>query len=123
MFALRLLIAGLLVVAFNGKSQADEKPDFAKMIVGTWEVTKGDMSTVQEGSVFTFDKDGNVKMVLVFGKQKATFQATYKIEGNTLITQVNGAPGPGRKQTLKKISDKELVWEETSKKLTELKKK
>ncbi len=123
MLSLRLLVATLAVCVFGAAARAEDKPDFAKMIVGTWEVTKGDKSTVQEGSTFKFDNAGNLTMNLVFGKQKAKFEATYKIEGDTLTTQVKGSPPPGRKMTLKKISDKEMVWEEASKKLTELKKK
>jgi uncharacterized protein (TIGR03066 family) len=123
MSAVRLLLAGLVLAVAGSNANAQEKTDWAKMIVGKWEVTKGDMSTVQEGSIFTFDAAGNLTLNLVFGKQKTTFQATWKIEGDTLTTQVKGSPPPGRKQTLKKISDKELVWEETNKKVTELKKK
>jgi uncharacterized protein (TIGR03066 family) len=123
MVSLRLRLASLLVCVVGGNALAQETGDFAKLIVGTWEVTKGDKSTVQEGSTFKFAKNGDLTMMLKLDGNTARFAATYKIEGDKLTTQVKGAPGPGRTVTLKSISDKELVWQEKFGKITELKRK
>ena len=54
MNALRVLVVVCLVAAVG---RAEEKPDYAKMIVGKWEVTKADEGTLPKGSIVEFTKD------------------------------------------------------------------
>src|SRR5438309_1184989 len=103
---LRLLVAALASWSLAGSASAD---DTAKLIVGSWEVVKGDKSTVQVGSTYDFDKDGGVMMNLKFGVKGRTFPATYMLEGDQLLTTVKGTTG-ARTVTIKKITDKELIW-------------
>ena len=47
----------------------------------------------------------------------------YTLDGDKLSTKVKDTPGDPRKMTIKKLTDKELVWEEANGKTVELTKK
>jgi uncharacterized protein (TIGR03066 family) len=123
MSTLRWLAVGA-VVCLVGGARADDKTDYAKMIVGKWEVTKADEGTVPPGTIVEFTRDG--KFILA-GKKDGTdqkFEGTYKVEKNTFTfsVKINDAE---RSQTITitKISDKEMATKNNEDKVVELTKK
>jgi len=79
MKALRVL-AVVCLVAVVGR--AEDKPDFAKMIVGKWEVTKADDGTLPKGSIIEFTKDGKFTSREKAGDKDMLFGGTYKVTGD-----------------------------------------
>jgi uncharacterized protein (TIGR03066 family) len=111
MSAFRLLAAGLTLLVPLVSAGADvkkEKPDFAKLIVGKWEVTKADRE-LPVGSVVEFGKDGSAKFTVKDGEKQVTHEATYKVEDDKLLLTLK--PNDEKKPpiTIKKLSEKELV--------------
>jgi len=122
MSLLRLLAAGIVACLPVTTSPAQEKID-PKLLQGVWEVTKGDATILPDGCVFDFGKDGDLSFTLKKNGKQAKFDMTYSLDGNKLTTQVKGTPGPGRVVTIKKVGEKELVWEEAGGKVIELTRK
>jgi uncharacterized protein (TIGR03066 family) len=124
----RLLGALVLVFATATAAQPDDKkdkdkkdkPDYAKLIVGKWEITKTDFGKGLTGSVVEFRQDGTMKStVKTDGKQEELF-ASYKVEGDKLhITRTLPTPkGPKPTEeetcttTIKKLTETELIIDE-----------
>lgn len=93
------LAVGVLAAAVAGPGRADDdkkdgKKDYAKQIVGKWEITKAG-GGAQAGSVLEFLKDGKLKMVLVLGDGKVPSAGTYKVEKDKLSAKFKvGDDGP-----------------------------
>ena len=75
MNALKLLAVGTIVCFLSAGARSEEKIDYAKMIVGKWEVAKADEGTVPVGTIVEFTKDG--KMIV----QAKIMDKEIKIEG------------------------------------------
>lgn len=120
----RVLAAAALVCLLGGLGRGQDKTDYAKMLVGKWEVTKADVGTVPEGTVLEFTKDGKLKVTGKKGDENLTLEGTYKVEKNmfTFTIKVNDME---RSQTITitKISDKEMSTKDKDDKVVELKKK
>ena len=124
MNVLRLLAVGVIVCAASIGARAEDKTDYAKMLVGKWEVTKADPGTVPAGTVIEFTKDGKF---IVLGKKddvETKLEGTYTVEKDTFTFKVD-VDGNERTQTvtIKKISDKEMSTTTAEGKAVELKKK
>jgi uncharacterized protein (TIGR03066 family) len=124
MSTLKLLGAGAIVCLLSAGARAEEKIDYAKMLVGKWEVTKADEGTVGVGTMVEFTKDGKF---IVSGKKDGVdsmFEGTYKVTGNTFTFTLKIEEKENSQTiTIKKISDKEMATENKEGKSVELKKK
>lgn len=93
-------------------------------IIGTWELTKGGGETAP-GSTFEFTKDGKTKMTAKVGDKTINMDATYKVEGNKLLTTAKGPDGKEdtNTDTIVKLTDTEMVLESKEGKVEFKKKK
>jgi uncharacterized protein (TIGR03066 family) len=124
MKTLRWLAVGLVVGLLGAGARAEEKADYAKMVVGKWEVTKADEGTVPVGTVIEFTKDGKLKGTVKKGDEDAAIEGKYKVEGDAfLLTMNQGGEERTRKITITKISDKEMATKNQEGKTVELKRK
>ena len=111
MSVFRLLAIGLALAVALISAEADErkeKTNFAKLLVGKWEVTKADRE-LPVGSVAEFGKDGSAKFIVKEGEKQRIQEATYKVEGDKLLLTLK--PNDDKKDpiTIKKLSETELV--------------
>jgi uncharacterized protein (TIGR03066 family) len=124
MNAPRLLAVGVLVVLLGTAARSQDKTDYAKLIVGTWEVTKADENTVPVGSVVEFTKDGKMKVTAKEGGAEMKLEGTYKVEKDTFtFTLKAGDQDLSQTITISKISDKMLATKDKDGKVVELTKK
>ena len=124
MYVTRLLAFGAVVCLLGGISRADDKIDYAKMIVGKWEVTKADAGTVPPGAVVEFTKDGKMKVTAKKDTEEVTYEGTYKVEKNTFTMKLKvGDEEKMKTITITKISDKEAATKDEDGKVVELKRK
>jgi uncharacterized protein (TIGR03066 family) len=97
------LAAVLCVLA--GVSTAQDKVDYAKMIVGKWQVSKADAGTVPEGTLIEFTKDGKMKIKGKKGEEELTLEGKYKVKDNTFTMSLDiGGETKSRTITITKIS-------------------
>ena len=69
----------------SDKSSSD-KPDYAKLLVGTWEATKADKdSPVPVGLVAELRKDGSFKVTWKSDEREKTGEGMYKLDGDKLM--------------------------------------
>jgi uncharacterized protein (TIGR03066 family) len=123
MNALRLLVAGFVVVALTTGVRA-EKKDNAKQLMGSWEVTKADPGTLPVGAVVEFGKDGKMKTVGKMDGKEISHDGTYKLDGDKFtIVMKEGDKEHKMVITIKKISDTELVTANEEGKVVEFKRK
>ena len=125
MSALRL-VAVLAVVGLVGAglSADDKKPDYAKQIVGKWEVTKADEGTVPPGAMVEFTKDGKVLATHKKDDKDETIEGTYKVEGDTFtVTMKQGGEEHSQTITIVKISKTEMSTKNKDGKAVDLKRK
>ncbi len=87
-------------------ARPEDKPDYAKFIVGKWKVIKAAPDTVPEGTIIEFTKDGKLKASVKKGKNTETFEGTYTLDGDKLKTKV----GDKERETITivKISETEM---------------
>jgi uncharacterized protein (TIGR03066 family) len=112
MNALRLVAVGAAVCLLAGGARAEEKVDYAKMIVGKWEVVKGDEGTVPAGMLIEFTKDGKVKLTGKKGGEDLNIEGTYKVEGDKFtVTMKQGDDEHTQTITITKITDTEMATE------------
>jgi uncharacterized protein (TIGR03066 family) len=124
MNALRSLGVGVLVAVLGAGARAEDKPDYAKLVVGKWEVTKADEGTVPVGTVIEFTKDGKLKATIKKGGEEANVEGTYKVEGDAFVQTTNqGGEERTRKITIAKISARQMALKNPEGKAVELKKK
>ena len=124
MNALKLLAAVAVVCLLGTTGRADDK-DYAKLIVGKWEVTKADAGSVPPGAVIEFTKDGKLKITAKKDDMEVSFDGTYKLDGSKVaMTMKRGDKERTNKLTIAKISDTEMSVEgEDGKKVEFTKKK
>jgi len=87
MTAMRLLAVGAIVCLLTAGVRADDKKetkkaDYAKLIVGKWEVTKIEGGGPPEGTVIEFTKDGKIHINGKMGDQEIKAEGTYKVDGD-----------------------------------------
>jgi uncharacterized protein (TIGR03066 family) len=83
MSAIRMLAVGTFVCLLAIGARADEKKtDYAKTIVGKWEVTKTEGGGPPEGTVIEFTKDGKLSVKGKMGDQEINATGTYKVDGD-----------------------------------------
>src|SRR5262245_15811151 len=121
---LRILSVGAIVCAFTVGARAEEKVDYAKLIVGKWEISKADEGTVPVGTIVEFTKDGKF---IVTGKKDDVdmkFEGTYTMDGNKFTFKMKiGEEEQSQTITIVKISDKEMSTKNKDDKVVECKKK
>jgi uncharacterized protein (TIGR03066 family) len=123
MNALRLMVAAVAAVAVAlaagvRAEDKEEKKDNAKLLVGSWEVTKSFDKGPPVGATAEFTKDGKVTLEA----KDVQREGTYKVDGDKLTLVMKDRDGKTI-LSIKKISDKELVVEDDDKKSVELKRK
>lgn len=124
MKTLQWLAVGLVIGLLGTGARAEEKPDYAKLLVGKWEVAKSEEGGPPAGTMIEFTKDGKFKVTVKKGTEDATFEGTYKVEGDAFtFTMTQGGEERTRKITISKISDKEMTTKNDQGKEVELKKK
>ena len=121
MIALRFSLAVASACCLTSMLHADEKVD-GKLLVGRWEVTRGDPSTVATGCSYEFGKNGDLTFTYVRGAKSAKFAMEYSLDGAKLTSSVKDSKG-SRTVTIKKLTENELVWEEQNGKSIELTRK
>lgn len=109
------LAVGVLAALVAGPGRADDKKDdakdYAKKLVGKWEITKaGNPNGAQAGSTLDFGKDGKLKAVIVTtGGRKVPIPGTYTVEKDKLTSKA-GPPGMEEEEvlTITKLTDDAL---------------
>lgn len=120
----KVLAFGAVLCLFVGLGRAAEDVDYAKLIVGKWEVSKADPGTVPTGSVVEFAKDGKMKVQHKKGGEEVTIEGTYKLEKNTLTMKLKvGDEEKTKAITITKISDKAISTKDSDDKVVELERK
>ncbi|MBX9581282.1 MAG: hypothetical protein K2X87_13315 [Gemmataceae bacterium] len=110
MKAVYAVAVGGLAVLVAGPGRADDKKDdakdYAKQILGKWEITKAG-GGAQAGSTIDFGKDGKLKMVLKLegADRDIPSDGTYKVEKDKVTSKF-------------KVGDREFEETMTIKKLT-----
>ncbi len=113
MTALRLLAVGMLgsLLAFVGCTDNEvAESDYARLLVGKWEVTKGDPQ-LEVGSVMDFQEDGRLTLAgRSMGKAESA-SAVYKVEGNKIQFTVKNGDEEEKEEplTIKKMFQNFLV--------------
>lgn len=105
--ALGLAVVGLVGLG-RADDQKDDAKDFAKKVVGKWEITKaGNPNGAQAGSTLDFAKDGKLKVVVVTGNgRKIPIAGTYTVEKDKLTSKA-GPEGMEEEEvlTITKLTD------------------
>lgn len=124
MNTLKLLAAVAVVGLLAPAARADEKADYAKKIVGKWELTKVEEGGLPKGTIVDFDKDGKVKVAAKVGDQDLVLEGTYKVEGESLmLTMKMGEEERKQTVTILKLDDKVMHTKNEAGKMSELTKK
>jgi uncharacterized protein (TIGR03066 family) len=123
MNALKLLAALAVGCLVGTPARADEK-DYAKQIVGKWEVTKADKGSIPPGAVIEFTRDGKMKIAAKKEDMEVSFDGTYKLDGNKVaMTMKLGEKERTNTITIQKLSDTEMSVEGDDGKKVEFTKK
>lgn len=124
MKTLKLLAVGAIVCVFGATVRAEEKIDYAKMLVGKWEVTKTHDGGPPAGTIVEFTKDGKFKVSGKKDDMNVEFDGTYKVEKNTFTFVMKAGDMEIKKTiTITKITDKEMSSKDEDGKEVECKKK
>jgi uncharacterized protein (TIGR03066 family) len=124
MNALRWLTVGVIVTVLGFGARAEDKTDYAKMLVGKWEATETDPGTIPAGAVVEFTKDGKMKFTGKKDDTEMSFEGTYKVEKNTFTMTVKvGDQEHSQTITITKITDSEMATADKDGKKVTLKKK
>jgi uncharacterized protein (TIGR03066 family) len=120
---LRVLVVGGILGTLAASASADEKID-PKALLGVWEMSKANTSSAKEGTLFEFKSGGVLILTLRQNDKEKKFEMTYKLDGAKLTTELKvSTGGKPRTSTITKLTDKELVWEESNGKTIELTRK
>jgi uncharacterized protein (TIGR03066 family) len=113
MNALRLLVVGALLVALAPSAQAQEevKKVNAKLLVGTWQVSKADKGApLVVGDTTEFGKDGTNKTIRKRDGKDVVSKGTYKFkDGKLIVTFKSGQNVSENVLTIRDLTDKKLV--------------
>lgn len=123
MKSVSLLVATALLCLISGLGRAEDKVDYAKMVVGKWEVTKADAGTVPPGALVEFTKDGKLKVAAKKGDEEVKIDGTYTVEKNklTMIMKI-GTDEKKKTITIVKVTEKVMSTKDEDDKTVELKK-
>jgi len=123
MKAVSFLTAAVAIGLLSSLSRADDKVDYAKLIVGKWEVSKSDPGTVPTGSRVEFTKDGKMTVSAKMEDKDLKIEGTYKVEKNTFTMSLKiGEEEKMQTITIVKITEKEMSTKDKDGKVVELKK-
>ena len=110
------VVLGTLALALRADDKkSSDKPDNAKLLVGSWECTKSDEGGSPVGMVANFSKDGKIKVTFKNkdGSAGDSHEGTYKVDGDKFtITMGEGSGEFKMVFTIKKISDTDLAIED-----------
>lgn len=125
MNALKWIVMAAVLVGLSASSRAeDDTKNYAKLIVGKWEVSKADEGTVPNGTPIEFTKDGKIKAIVGQGDDKVTIEGTYKVVKDRIeMTLKRGDQEKSQTITITKLTTKEMVTKNEEGKVVELKKK
>jgi uncharacterized protein (TIGR03066 family) len=122
MNAFRSLVAIALISMSSALAGAEEKN--AKLLLGSWEVTKSGPGSLPEGTVVEFAAGGKMKLTLEVKGENLVLEATYSVKGDKFtITEKKGAEMRTQMVKIKKITDDQLLTENENGKEVELKRK
>jgi uncharacterized protein (TIGR03066 family) len=91
MKALCVIAVSVALLGLTTAARADEpkKDDAVTRLLGRWTVTKAtDESLV--GAIVTFEKGGKASLVRKAGGQETKLDGTYRVEKDTLISEIAG---------------------------------
>jgi uncharacterized protein (TIGR03066 family) len=123
MRSLSLAVVGILLVALTSVAAEEKKADNKALIVGVWELSKGE--SLPPGAVAEFAKDGKCKLTVEPEKgKKITIEGTYEIKDDSIVISMKD----GEKvhtETLKisKLDKDELTVVDEKKKADSFKRK
>lgn len=124
MKSVQWLAVGLIAGLIGTNARAEDKPDYAKLIVGKWEASKADEGTLPPGAVVEFTKDGKIKLNGKKGDAEVAFEGTYTVEKNTFtIAMKVGDQEHKQTITITKMSDTEMSTKNAEGKVVELKRR
>ena len=124
MKALQWLAIGLIIGLAGAAARAEDKPDYAKLIVGKWEASKADEGTLPPGAVVEFTKDGKLKLTGKKGDTEMSFDGTYTVEGNKFTIAMKAGDQEHKQTiTITKLTDTEMSTKNDEGKVVEFKKK
>ena len=106
----------------TGGSSSTNTPTTKDKLLGTWEVTKGDMPP---GSTIEFTKEGKLKFTIKLPDGKThSEEGTYEVDGESIKTgHKEGDKEVKETIKIKSLTDKELVTLDEKGKTDEFKKK
>jgi uncharacterized protein (TIGR03066 family) len=87
MNALRMMAIGIVLCASPPGARADgekDKPDYARLLLGEWEVTKCEGKKESVGAVVEFGKNGKVTITPPKGEKGEPEKQIYTVEGDTI---------------------------------------
>lgn len=114
MAAVRVLGACVTVLLLALVVRADDKPNYAKLMIGKWEVSKADDGTVPKGTIIEFTKDGKLKGTVKQDDQEMKFEGTYKVDGDKFTVTVKlGDDEHTNMITITKIDAKEMATKDS----------
>jgi uncharacterized protein (TIGR03066 family) len=118
------VLGGLGLGLGGPAAAADDKDDFAKKIVGKWEITKAG-GDVGPGSTLDFAKDGKLVLLIKEDDGKREVKGSYKLTKDKLTVTLKVGEDESFDQTLtiKKLTDDALELEDENKMTDVLKKK
>lgn len=113
MTALRLLAVGMLasVFVFVGCAEnAVPESDYARLLIGKWEVTNGDPE-LDVGSVMEFQEAGKMTIAGTSMGKEERASAVYKVEGNKIQFTLQNGDEVEKKEplTIKKMTRQSMV--------------
>ena len=116
MKAVYALAVGVLAVAVAGPGRADDekkkddKKDYAKKLLGTWEITKaGNPNGAQAGSTLTFEKEGKFKGSIKTPGGTIPITGKYTLDGDKLTSKFEvGGMEAEEVLTITKLADDAL---------------
>ncbi len=105
----RCILAALMACLFTFAASAEEKKvDYAKMIVGKWEVIKGD--ALPKGTIVEFAKDGKLNVTMKKDGKDVSFEHSYKVDGKMIeIAMKKDGKDSTFTITIESFSDKEFT--------------
>ncbi len=125
MKTLATAVACGLVLALAGLSLAAEKDakTTKDKLVGVWEVTKSG-SGAPAGSTLEFAKDGQLIVTIKDGDKTVKVEGTYTADKDSITTVLKEGDKEHKETVkIKKLTDKELAFEDAKGKVDEFKKK
>jgi uncharacterized protein (TIGR03066 family) len=122
MYKLSLGLVALLTASLCAAYGEDKKDNVKEKIVGVWKPVKD--GEVKINSV-EFTKDGKLKVSLEIDGKEQKLEGTYKVDSGDVNVEIKDPDGDEHKDTLKikKLTDKELVTENSKGETIEFKKK